>query len=171
MRVIFSCAAISLAAFGTAVGQSPIPVSGPQYLLNGSPLFARSISTPSLSLDGPPLEVGATNATGVLHAGAEIQTTPLPHAVDEPQFDLYPVFYGVVPVRLISVDLSESSSRAELPPSILDSGVWQLTTPQALRERGFGLTLGEAGKNSKARTRHATRVYTNADIDRLHQGS
>jgi hypothetical protein len=171
MRSIFSCTAILLVVLGAAVGQSPNAVSGPQYLPNGSPLFARSISTPSISLSGPPLEVGADNATGVLHAGAETQTTPLPHAVDEPQFDLYPIFYGIVPVRSISVDFSESLSRVELPPSILDTGVWQLTTAQALRERGFGLTLGEAGKNSKARIRHATRVYTNADIDRLHQGS
>ena len=43
-----------------------------------------------------------------------------------------------------------------------------MITPQALRERGYGVTLPEAAARQKARIRPGTRVYTNADIDRLH---
>ena len=77
MRVCFSCVLLLLSALGIALGQDKdtnFP-SGPQYLMtsdlikNGSSLFLRSISTPSMSFTEPPLEVGASNATGVLIAG------------------------------------------------------------------------------------------------------
>ena len=45
-----------------------------------------------------------------------------------------------------------------------------MTTVQALRERGYGITLAEAAAYDKTRTRHATHVYTNADTNRLHGG-
>jgi hypothetical protein len=47
----------------------------------------------------------------------------------------------------------------------------QLTTVQALRARGYGVTFVEAAAYGRAQTRRANRVYTNADIDRLHSGS
>jgi len=46
-----------------------------------------------------------------------------------------------------------------------------VTTAQALRYRGYGITLAEATTQVKARPRHASHVYTNADIDRLNGGS
>jgi ribosomal protein L3 len=81
----------------------------------------------------------------------------------------------VIPVNVIEISFSgargELSSPNELPVTILDTGVWQVTTAQALRERGYGVTLVEAAAYGKARVRHATHVYTNADIERLHSGS
>jgi hypothetical protein len=169
------CALLMLLAFGTAFGQDTNFASGPQYLLNSdptnhaSPLFARSISTPTLSLSGPPLGVGTSNATEGLVAGADNGTSsPQP----APAPDLLPIFYGPRPVSVIEVSFSESEvSSTQLPPSILDAGVWLVTSTQALREQGYGLTLAEAAAHGKSQNRHATRVYTNADVERLHGGS
>jgi hypothetical protein len=173
MRVFFCCLLIVLSGISIALAQDTNFATGPQYLINpgASPLFARPISTPSMSLAGPPLEVGASDATGVLTAGAGNQFVSPPSAVALPQIDLFPIFYGVPPANVIEISFAESQeSPSPLPPSILDSGVWQMTTAQALRERGYGITLAEAAAYDKARTRHATHVYTNADTNRLHGG-
>jgi hypothetical protein len=140
-------------------------------MTSGSPAFARSISTPSLSLAGPPLEVGASNATGILIAGAENQTVLPPSPTALPKVDFFPIFYGQPPASVIEVSFTSESSTSELPPSILDTGVSQMTTVQDLRERGYGVTLVEGAAYGKAHTRRANRVYTNADIDRLHSAS
>jgi len=165
-----------LSAVGMAFSQDTNFATGPQYLMNSdptnlaSPLFARPISTPSLSLTGPPLRVGADNATEGLVAGAENQTASPQR---QPETDLFPTHYGVPPASVIEIGLPaySESSKPELPASILDTGVWQITTAQVLRERGFGVTLAEAAAHGKARKRRAPRVYTNADINRLRGGS
>jgi hypothetical protein len=199
MRVFFCCT-ILISALGVAWTQDTNFASGPQYLINqtsgyassyspisgsrqygsinygladyGLTFFLRPISTPSLSFSDPPLEVGASNATGVLIAGAENQVVLPPQAVALPRIDLFPILYGQPPVQKIEINFSETSSAsAPIPASIAEDGVVQLTTPQALRQRGYGVTVAEAAAYSKARATHATRVYTNADIDRLHSGS
>jgi hypothetical protein len=172
MRPFLYCVLIVLSAIGMAFAQDTNFATGPQYLLNyGSPLFARPISTPSKSLAGPPPEVGASDATGVLTAGAENQYVAPPSAVALPKIDLFPIFYGGPPASVVEISFAESqASPNPLPASILDNGVWQITTAQALRERGYGVTVAEAAAYDKARTRHATHIYTNADTDRLHGG-
>jgi hypothetical protein len=170
MRIFLGCSLFVLSALG-AFAQETNFATGPQYLMiSGSPQFARSISTPSMSLAGPPLEVGASNATGALTPGAGDQNVLPPSPDALPLVNLSPILYGVRPPSVIeiSVPANSESSGNQLPPSILDTGILQLTTPQALRQRGYGLTLPEAAANSKALTRHATRIYTNADLDRLH---
>lgn len=198
MRVFLICGTILILALGAAFAQDSNFDSGPQYLLNqtsgyassyspisgsqqygsisygpadyGSTFFLRPISTPSLSLSNPPLEAGASNATGVLIAGAENQVVLPPSAGALPKFDLFPILYGPPPVQEIEINLSETPNRS-LPASIAEDGVDQITTPQALQQRGYGVTVAQAAAYSKARAGHATRVYTNADIDRLHSGS
>jgi hypothetical protein len=194
MRVFFCCLLIVLSAISMAFAQDTNFAVGPQYLMNpgASPMLARSISTPSLSLSGPPLEAGASNATGGLIAGADTQTVvPPPH----PAVNLSPIYYtevspsdltlsfvaepfpGLVqqtsaflPPQPSPIRPVEPSSN-QLPPSIIDNGVWQMTTARALSERGYGITVAEAAAYDKARTRHATHIYTNADTDRLHGGN
>lgn len=171
MRVSLCCMLLVLSTLGIAFGQDTNFPSGPQYLMNGSPLFARSISTPSISLTGPPLQVGASNATGVLIAGAENQTVLAPDPNAPPRVDLFPIYYGTRAPSVIEISSSSEPSSNELPPSILDTGVWEMTTAQALRARGYGVTLVEGAAYGRAHTRRATRTYTNADIDRLHSSS
>jgi hypothetical protein len=173
MRVCFCFTLFLLLAIGMASGQDTNFSTGPQYLMNyGSPLFAGPISTPSMSLSGPPIETGARNATGVLIAGAADDYVLPPLAVALPKIDLFPIFYGDAPVNVVEITFRESdASLSRIPDSLLDAGVGQMTTAQALRDRGYGVTLVEAAASGKAHMRHAARVYTNADIDRLHGGS
>jgi hypothetical protein len=89
-----------LSASGTAFGQDTNFASGPQYLMQGSPLFARSISTPSLPLTGPPLDVGASNATENLIAGADNQTAVPPRP---PDVNLFPIYYGETQASVIEI--------------------------------------------------------------------
>ena len=173
---LFCCTLLVVSTQGVALGQDTNFATGPQYLMNyGSPLLAHPISTPSMSLASPPLEVGASDATGVLIAGASAQNVLPPSPDALPKIDLFPIYYGGPPVGenagiSFSYTTEPSSLPSEIPPSISDSGVWQMTTAQALRERGYGVTLAEAAAYGKARIRHGTHVYTNADIDRLHGG-
>jgi hypothetical protein len=173
MRVsagLLGCTLLVLSTVGVAMCQDTGFATGPQYLLTqGSSLFARPISTPSLSLSAPPLEAGASNATAGLAAGADNQTTsPGPR----PAADLFPVYYGAPQTSVIEISFAESGvSPRQLPASILDTGVWQTAAALALRQRGYGVTVAEAAAHSKAQTRRAKRVYTNDDIDRLHGGS
>jgi hypothetical protein len=173
MRVSLCFTLLLLSALGAASAQDTNFSTGPQYLMNyGSPMFARPISTPSLSLTDPPLEVGASNATGVLIAGADDRTVLPPRAVATPETNLFPILYGAPPVNVVEVSFSESEAPlSPLPGSIMDAGVLQMTTAASLRERGYGVTIAEAAARSRARITHAARIYTNADIDRLHGGS
>jgi hypothetical protein len=167
MRVPLCCTLLVLSAVGMSLGQDTNFGTGPQYLMNyGSPLFARSISTPSLSLTGPALEAGASNATENLVAGADDHTTSRQF---EPPADLFPIYYGALPASVVEISFPSEPSSNQLPPGILDTGVWQITTAQGLRERGYGVTMGEAAAHSKAHSRQATHIYTDADIARLHK--
>lgn len=169
MRVLPGCTLLAFSMLGLAFGQDTNFPNGPQYLMtSGSPLFARAIATPSVALTGPPLETGADNATGVLFAGAENQTVLPPLAVALPSFDLFPIFYGPSRPQVIEIRSAEGTSAAsELPSSIRESGVVQMTTAQALNDRGIGVTVASAAAHSKAAAGHASHIYTNADIDRL----
>lgn len=174
---VFCCILLVLLTQVFAFGQDTNFATGPQYLMNyGSPLLAHPISTPSMSLAAPPLEVGASDATGVLVAGAADQNVESPSPDALPKIDLFPIFYGGAPVGensqiSFSYPAEPSSLPAEIPPSISDNGVWQMTTAQELRERGYGITLAEEAANSKTQTRRANHIYTNDDITRLHGGS
>src|SRR5208283_1987824 len=98
MRHLLYCVLIVLSAMGMAFAQDSNFATGPQYLMNyGSPLFAQPISTPSMSLAGPPIQVGAADATGVLSAGAGNQYVAPPSAVALPKIDFFPIFYGGPP--------------------------------------------------------------------------
>lgn len=174
MRVA-SCLLLLLVALGAAAGQDTNFSTGPQYLMNhGSPLFLHTIATPSLSWQNSPLEAGASNATSGLSAGADNYTgDTLPEPVRPA--DLFPTYYGVPQVSVIEVSLlgdqAESPNQGRLPASILEAGTWQMTTAQALRERGYGLGLVEAAAYWKTHVRRATRAYGNSDIERLHPSS
>jgi hypothetical protein len=182
MRVIFGCAFVAIFVAGIALSQDTNFSNGPQYLLSSVPdarsassnFFVRSISTPSMSLSGPALEVGASNATSDLNAGAEAQTIALPEAVALPKADLSSINYGVPTANLIEISFPVASSTsiagAEIPQSILDIGVGRIVETQDLREGEYGGTLPEAVAHGKKHVRRATRIYTNADIERLHGG-
>ncbi|MGA8763436.1 MAG: hypothetical protein WB562_11270 [Candidatus Sulfotelmatobacter sp.] len=175
MRVVSYLFLVLIAMTVAAPGQDTNFPTGPQYLMNyGSPQFLHSISTPSLSWQSPALEVGASNATSGVSAGAAnytIDTLPEP----APPADLFPTYYGVPRISEVEISLrgngAESAVEQRLPASILNVGTWQITTNQDLRERGYGISVVEAAAYWKTHTRRATHLYGNGDIDRLHEGN
>jgi hypothetical protein len=182
MRVIFGCAFVAIFAAGIALSQDTNFSNGPQYLLSSVPdarstssnFFVRSISTPSVSLSGPALEVGASNATGDLNAGAKAQTIAVPESVALPTANLSSINYGVRKANVIEISFpaasGESIAGTEIPQRILDIGVGRIIEAQDLRESDYGITLPAAAAYGREHVRRATRIYTNADIERLHGG-
>jgi hypothetical protein len=153
-----------LALIGIAAAQDTNFPVGPQYLLTGAPMFAQPIATPSLTLDAPLPPIPS------LPEVESVIGNEGPIANPEPSLgaDLLPIYYGYSGpsiVELISPELP-----AELPQSITDAGVTRMIDAQTLREWGYGVTLGETASFWKSHKPHAPRVYTNADVDRLHGG-
>jgi hypothetical protein len=175
MRVASYLFLVLVGAAVAAAGQDTNFSTGPQYLMNyGSPMFLHPISTPSLSWQSPALEVGASNATSGVSAGAANYTVDTLPGPAQPA-DLFPTYYGVPRVSEVEISLrgneGESPLEQRLPASILNVGTWQITTNQALRERGYGVSLVEAAAYWKTHARRATHLYGNGDIDRLHEGN
>jgi hypothetical protein len=169
-RTIFGCLSYAVLALiilfgGIVSAQDTNFATGPQYLMNfGSALFDRPISTPTFSFPAPVIATGAADATASLQAGADDETV-LPQPA--PPTDLFPIYYGAAAAGTIEISFPVNSD-IELPPSIAGNGVWQITTAEALRRSGFGLTLAEAAAQNKSHPHRTTAVYTNADLDRLH---
>jgi hypothetical protein len=136
---------------------------GPQYLMtSASPMFARSLATPSLPLEAPlPPIPSLPEIEPVIGNQPFIPDPELQH-----QADLFPIYYGYSAPSI--VELTSAELPAQLPQSIVDGGVTGITDVQSLRERGYGVTLGETASFWKSHKARAPRVYTNADVERLH---
>jgi hypothetical protein len=160
MRLAFlSCLLLALA--GICVAQDTNFPVGPQYLINfGSPLFLQPIATPSLALAATPGSAAPVE-TG---ANAQVYTTS-PQLQD--QVDLFPIYYGVPDISVVEITSTEPPR--PLPESILNYAA-DIGDAGSLRERGYGVTIAEAAAFWKANKKRASRVYTNADIARLHGG-
>ena len=155
------CLLLALAGI-SAAQDTNFPV-GPQYLMtSGSPLFAQPIATPSLFLEAPLPGIPSLPQIGPTVENEPFVANPeLRH-----QADLFPVYYGYKPIS--DVEISSAQPTIALPASILDNGVTVMTTVQSLRLRGYGVPLGDTAAFWKSHRPHAIRVYTNADVQRLH---
>jgi hypothetical protein len=172
---------------GSAVAQDTSFSAGPQYLLTGSPLLARSIATPTLSLNAPlpPVEPGSFNipeaaseatAEGASEATSQVAFTTNPQLAH--QADLIPIYYGAdnhygVSTTVVEISFPEGGAEAsaELPASIVESGVTELVDAQALQVRGHGVTVAEAAAYWKTHKLPARRNFSNEDVKRLHAAS
>jgi hypothetical protein len=146
----------------SAAQDTNFPV-GPQYLMNfGSPIFAQTIATPTLSLETPLSPIPDLPEVGpVIGNQPYIANPELRH-----QADLFPIYYGYP--MLSTVELSSAEPPRELPASIVDAGVAGMTEVQWLREQGYGVPLGNTASFWKVHKHQAPRVYTNADVERVH---
>jgi len=168
------CSLLALAGFSAA--QDTNFSVGPQYLMtSGSPLFAQPIATPSLSLSAP-----AASSASAAAAAAAAPESPAPSPASQP--DLTRIYWGGPEVagnasenaienvseKSSVVEITSAQPTSALPASILDTGVTGMTTVQSLRQRGYGIPLGDTAAFWKSHKPHATRVYTNADVQRLH---
>lgn len=175
MRIVSYLFLVLVVVTVAAAGQDTNFSTGPQYLMTyGSPIFLHPISTPSLSWPSPALEVGASNATSGVLAGAANDTIDTLPGPAQPA-DLFPTYYGVPRVSEVQISLrgnqGELPLEQTLPASILNVGTWEITTNQDLRERGYGISLVEFAAYWKTHARRATHLYGNGDIDRLHEGN
>lgn len=150
---------------------------GPQYLVtSGSPMFLRAIATPSLNLGSAPA-AAAGNASEP-STGAETAPGPAGQSSSSSLLDIY---YGA-PTQTSSemtgqasggtsdIEVSSAKVPASLPASIVNVGVTEMLDPHSLRARDYGMDVGEVAAYWKSHKLHASRVYTNADIERLHRG-
>lgn len=158
--------------------------AGPQYLMNSSaPGLLRPIATPSLSLSAP--LVAAPTASPEPGSG-EPHTPAFPDLQTQAQIDR--IYWGVSNVSNTQaseasastpasnaepstvIELSSSQPSQPLPAHLLDVGVTGIAAADSARVHGYGMPLGDVAAILKANKRPAARVYTNADINRLHGG-
>lgn len=165
----FAKLGILLALVVPAAAQDTNFSTGPQYLLNGSPLFARPIGTPSLSLETP-LEP-PTDHTGSEAAAEQAVENTLEQL---PPLDFSSIYYEPPTAEEIRISSNNSEPRGEspqLPSSIAESGVTQMIDAETLHQRGYGVSLAEEAAQWKARKSAPVRTFTNGDIERLRQGN
>jgi hypothetical protein len=167
MRIcVFLC--VLLAMVGVCVAQDTNFAVGPQYLMtSGSPLFARPIATPTLSFENPAPEMRTSDVVAEPVATANDENLSYVLEVQR-QTALFSIYYGFPRVNVVEISFREpSETRRPLPASIVDSGVVEFTDVQALRLRGYGITLPEAAAHWKSHKASAPHHYTNEDIERL----
>ena len=157
-----------LAAFsGFALAQDTNFSSGPQYLITGnSAMFLRPIATPSLSLSTPPSSlISPTPEPASAEASSPTMQALTPTASPE---NLSQIYWGSpqTPQPTSEVEISSTEPVNPLPPSFFDTGVTGMTNAETLRERGYGIPLGDVAKYWKSHKR-PPRVFTNADVERL----
>ena len=68
------------------------------------------------------------------------------------------------------IEISSGALPANLPASIFDAGVTAIADGQSLRERGYGIPLGDVASYWKAHRVSAARTFTTRDVERLHGG-
>jgi hypothetical protein len=161
---LMSFAFFLLAAGICAAQDTNFPV-GPQYLVTtDSTRYLRPIATPSLSLGAP-----LPGIPSLPQIGPAVENQPfVSNSEALHEADLFPIYYGYP--RSTVVELTSTEPR-ELPASIGDAGVIGMTDAQSLRERGYGVPLGDAASFWKTHKPRAPRVFTNEDVQRLHSSS
>ncbi|HZC22183.1 MAG TPA: hypothetical protein VE866_02505 [Candidatus Binatia bacterium] len=133
---------------------------GPQYVITGNVTFLHPVSTPTLSLDAALPAVPSLPEIGPVVTDQPYVSNPdLGH-----EANLFPIYYGYPMVSVVELTGEEPSQ--PLPASI---GYTVVTDPQAVRELGYGIPVGEAASYWKAHKASVNHVYTNADIERLHR--
>jgi hypothetical protein len=167
---ICACVGLLVLVAGSSAAQDTNFSVGPQYLLtSGSPQFARPIATPSLSFETAMPQAGASEPAAEPASSQQVEVIS---AVLEAQrqMALMSIYYGVPNVNVIEISFREPAgeeSRRAFPASITESGVTELTDAEALRHRGYGITLPEAAQLWKSGKRAAPHMYTNSDIEQL----
>src|SRR5262249_61641766 len=75
-----------------------------------------------------------------------------------------PVTTLALPAGSTVIEITSANTPANLPPSIFDPGVSGIADPQSLRDRGYGVSLGEFAAHLRSHKRTATHVFTNEDL-------
>jgi hypothetical protein len=136
--------------------------AGPRYLSLNGPDFLRPIATPTVSLDAPLPPISSLPQIGpAVVDQAYVANPELAH-----QADLFPIYYGYAPLPVLVL---AGSGPSEVPESIAGDGATRLVSVEALRQAGYGVSVGEHAAYLKTHEAQAGHVYTNDDLQRLHQ--
>ena len=146
---------------------------GPQYLITtDSTLFLRPIATPSLPLASVPAVTGSSpEGTSEAQTSA---TVPGPASLAHVFWGDWAEEHGagglngVKKETVSEIEITSAEPPRNLPASILDVGVTGMVNRASWQ--GPGITLGESAAYWKVHKPHATRVFTNRDVERLHGG-
>jgi len=65
------------------------------------------------------------------------------------------------------IEITSAQLPPNLPESIFNPGVTGTANADSLRDRGYGVSLGEFAAHWKSRKRPAQRVFTNEDLEKL----
>jgi hypothetical protein len=144
---------------GIAVAQQSetnFPV-GPQYLITQPyPAILQPIATPSY-------ESWQQSATVSPQTGEDA-----PVMITVPAY-LPWVYWGYPPPGESEVAAEPEPAEAprNLPQDYIDTGVSAIATPGWMHDHYYGMTLAQAARYWREHKLHASRVYTNQDIERL----
>ena len=163
-----------LTLMGLSAAQDTTFSVGPQYLAppGSLELFLHPIATPSMSFDSGlkqtspsefPSEPGAETAPKADEATYQEVSTILD---EERGTALMSIYYGYPRLSVVPGAV-EAGPGFSIPSSLLEAGVAQFTSADALHDRGYGVTLGEVAARRKAQKPSGRRVYTNEDLERL----
>lgn len=160
-----------LALIGNCSAQETNFSQGPEYLMNyGDPHFLHPIQTPSLDLSVPRAE--SPNAPVTEHTGEPDAPGFDGVLQNEPQVDA--VYYGAtpsgVPIPSTVVIEGTPAEPSASGPVLFNAGVTAMTSDMELRHEGYGLSLAQYAAYWRGHKPQHVRVYTNADIARLHGG-
>ena len=75
-----------------------------------------------------------------------------------------PVTTLELPASSTVIEITSANMPSNLPPSIFDPGVSGIVDPQSLRDRGYGVSLGDFAAHLRTHKRNATHVFTNEDL-------
>jgi hypothetical protein len=157
MRLGFFLIPLVFVTFAAAQQSSNFPV-GPQYLITtNSPDLLRPIETPTLFLEAPLPLVPSLPQIGPRVAGVPYVSNP----ALEGQPDLFPIFYGYP--RPNVVEIVSPKQPLDLPASITDVGIANVPSASVLDDS----QINRAAANSAVSKSAPSRVYSNADIERL----
>jgi hypothetical protein len=141
--------------------------AGPQYLITqSSTLFLHSIATPSLSFqsEAAPAPFASPGGTPETVPVSQVEETPAPLPAG---MNLGRIYWGPFPdvaKQASEIEIAGSELPKNLPASITDVGVTAVLNVQSLRQEGT--SLGETAAFWKSHAPHASRTYTNKDVQR-----
>jgi|SRR5579872_86913 len=154
---------LCFAVVGVVAAQDTNFSAGPQYLIPSNSAFLRPIATPSLNLDAPLPPIPE-----LPQIGEPVENQPyIPDPLYKNGPDLYSIYYGY-PLPSLVILVSEEGTPL-IPQSLTEEGVGGFSDSQSLVQSADGVPLGEAASYWKAHKQAAARVYTNTDIQLLHQ--
>jgi len=152
-----------LATVGFVSAQDTNFSAGPQYLIPSNSAFLRPIATPTYNLDAPLPPIPE-----LPQIAEPVENQPyIPDPLYKNGPDLYSIYYGY-PMPPLVILVSEEGTPL-IPPSLTEEGVGGFIDSQSLVQSGDGVPLGEAASYWKAHKQTVARLYTNADIQHLHQ--